>query len=269
MSLLSPSPTNTPGFSDRSEQIVSRGVASAFEAGKCQFPHASARSELSTRRVGAGRMAAVRPGGRPGGSGLRGMRSVESGAQRRVRAGPARAVRGSERLGFVQRSRQGTHAHTPWGRGKGRREGERRLARTHAQLGGSGAGNVCVGGLCPGAAERGGATEHAQAGPAGGGERLPGWPRGARARRPSHAEVAVSGAARCRWPHAALPPSSGPRAGKECGERRLALPVVGPARAVRGVGVLCAAEGPAQRKREYPPPFPSALSPQARPLAAA
>lgn len=30
-----PSPTNTPGFSDRSEQIVSRGVASAFEAGKC------------------------------------------------------------------------------------------------------------------------------------------------------------------------------------------------------------------------------------------
>ncbi|XP_025919115.1 heterogeneous nuclear ribonucleoprotein H isoform X6 [Apteryx rowi] len=32
MSLLSPSPTNTPGFSDRSEQIVSRGVASAFEA---------------------------------------------------------------------------------------------------------------------------------------------------------------------------------------------------------------------------------------------
>lgn len=35
LSLLSPSPPNTPGFSDRSEQIVSRGVASAFETGKC------------------------------------------------------------------------------------------------------------------------------------------------------------------------------------------------------------------------------------------
>lgn len=48
--------------------------------------------------------------------------------------------------------------------------------------------------------------------------------------------------------------------------------VVGPTRAVSGAGALCAAaaaEGPAQRKREYPPPFPSALSPQARPLAAA
>lgn len=42
-----------------------------------------------------------------------------------------------------------------------------------------------------------------------------------------------------------------------------------PARAVSGAGARCAAEGPAQRKREYPPPFPSALSPQARPLAAA
>lgn len=39
-----------------------------------------------------------------------------------------------------------------------------RLARTHAQPGGSGAG------ACPGAEERGGTTEHAQVGPAGAGQ---------------------------------------------------------------------------------------------------
>lgn len=152
------------------------------------------------------------------------------------------------------------------GRGEGRREGERRLARTHAQLGGSGAGNVCVGGLCPGAAERGGATEHAQA--VGGREAPLLTARGACApSRPRRGCGERRGP--LRWPHVALPPSSGPRAGKECGERRRGLPDVGPAWPARGVGILCAAEGPAQRKREYPPPFPSALSPQARPLAAA
>lgn len=72
VSSFPPSPTNTPGFSDRSEQIVSRGVASAFEAGKCRFPHASRaarrargcggreaprasrRSQAHARRLGAG-----------------------------------------------------------------------------------------------------------------------------------------------------------------------------------------------------------------------
>lgn len=51
LSLLSPSPPNTPGFSDRSEQIVSRGVASAFEAGKCQFAHRCAQPERSAVRA--------------------------------------------------------------------------------------------------------------------------------------------------------------------------------------------------------------------------
>lgn len=59
-----------------------------------------------------------------------------------------------------------------------------------------------------------------------------------------------------------------PAACERCARRR-GLQVVGPGRAVSGSGVLCVAGGPAQRKREHPPPFPSALSPQARPLAAA
>lgn len=48
--------------------------------------------------------------------------------------------------------------------------GDRRVARTHAQPGGSGAGSVCVAGVCPGAAERSGTREHAQVGPAGAGQ---------------------------------------------------------------------------------------------------
>lgn len=78
-----------------------------------------------------------------------------------MRAGPARALRGSRRRGgFVQRGRQATHAHKlPGGRVE-----DYRLARTHAQPGGSGAG------ACPGAEERGGTTEHAQVGPAGAGQ---------------------------------------------------------------------------------------------------
>lgn len=196
MSLLSPSPTNTPGFSDRSEQIVSRGVASAFEAGKCRFPHTPARSELSTRRVGGGRVAAVRPGGRPrgGGAAARGACAVWRVALRGAcaQARPALCAGASALALFSAAGRQRMRTNRGGG-GEGRREGERRLARTHAQLGGSGAGNVCVGGLCPGAAERGGATEHAQAGggprgsPIGGAGRVravPATPRLRRAARP-------------------------------------------------------------------------------------
>lgn len=66
-----------------------------------------------------------------------------------------------------------------------------------------------------------------------------------------------------RSPHAALLPAAGAvRVGGDCKSS-------GPPGWCLGPGVLCAAEGPAQRKRDYPPPFPSALSPQARPLAAA
>lgn len=156
-------------------------------------------------------------------------------------------------------------------RGRGVVE-ERRLARTHAQPGGSGAGNVCVAGVRPGAEERSGTTEHAQVGPAGAGQE----PSGclcACAPRLALSHAAAPLGSRCaaraaRAPRRPLATRHAP-AGHGCRARRRGLRVGGPARAVSGAGVLCAAEGPAQRKREYPPPFPSALSPQARPLAAA
>lgn len=140
-----------------------------------------------------------------------------------------------------------------------------RVARTHAQPGGR-----CAGSVCGGCVSRSGAQwQHraCAAGARGGGagaRRVLMRMRPACGSRPRRGSPSTPGAP----PRRSLATRRSP-VGNGRRARRRGLRGVGPGRAVSGARVLCAVEGPAQRKREHPPPFPSALSPQARPLAAA